>query len=52
MKIVAAVIGMGVGEKHLEAINGFMGSKVKIICEKDKKKLQILKKISQNDSHF
>ena len=31
MKIIAAVIGMGVGEKHLEAINGFMGSKVKII---------------------
>ncbi len=44
MKIIAAVIGMGVGEKHLQAINGFMGSKVKIICEKDKKKLQMLKK--------
>ena len=44
MKIVAAVIGMGVGEKHLEAIDGFMGSKVKIICEKNKKKIQILKK--------
>jgi len=44
MKIIAAVIGMGVGEKHLEAINGFMGSKVKIIYEKDKKKLQMLKK--------
>ena len=44
MKIIDAVIGMGVGEKHLEAINGFMGSKVKIICEKNKKKLQILKK--------
>ncbi len=44
MKIIAAVIGMGVGEKHMEAINGFMGSKVKIICEKDKKKLNILKK--------
>ena len=44
MKIVAAVIGMGVGKKHLEAIDGFMGSKVKIICEKNKKKIQILKK--------
>ena len=44
MKIVAAVIGMGVGEKHLEAIDGFMGSKVKMICEKDKKKIRILKK--------
>jgi len=44
MKIVAAVIGMGVGEKHLEAIDSFVGSKVKIICEKNKKKIQILKK--------
>ena len=44
MKIVAAVIGMGVGEKHLEAIDGFIGSKVKIICEKNKKKIKILKK--------
>ena len=44
MKIVAAVIGMGVGKKHLEAIEGFMGSKVKIICEKNKKKIQLLKK--------
>ena len=41
MKIVAAVIGMGVGEKHLEAIDGFIGSKVKIICEKNKKKIKI-----------
>jgi len=44
MKIVAAVIGMGIGEKHLEAIDGFKGSKVKMICEKNKKKIQILKK--------
>jgi len=44
MKIQAAVIGMGIGEKHLEAIDGFMGSKVKTICEKNKKKIQILKK--------
>ena len=44
MKIVAAVIGMGIGEKHLEAIDGFLGAKVKIICEKNKKKIQTLKK--------
>ena len=47
-KIIAAVIGMGVGKKHLEAIDGYMGSTVKIICEKNKKKIQLLKKkISQ-----
>ena len=44
MKIIAAVIGMGVGKKHLDAIDGYMGSSVKIICEKNKKKIQILKK--------
>ena len=44
MKVIAAVIGMGIGEKHLRAIDGFMGSKVKIICEKNKKKIQVLKK--------
>ena len=44
MRVIAAVIGMGIGEKHLRAIDGFMGSKVKIICEKNKKKIQILKK--------
>ncbi|MDC3068625.1 Gfo/Idh/MocA family oxidoreductase [Candidatus Pelagibacter sp.] len=44
MKIIAAVIGMGIGEKHLTAIDGFLGSKVKIICEKNKKKIKILKK--------
>ncbi len=44
MKIVAAVIGTGIGEKHLEAIDGFIGSKVKIICEKNQKKIKILKK--------
>ena len=37
MKIIAAVIGMGVGKKHLEAIDGYMGSTVKIICEKELK---------------
>ena len=44
MKIVSAVIGMGIGEKHLKAIDGFLGSKVKIICEKNKKNSIILKK--------
>ncbi len=44
MKVKAAVIGMGIGEKHLKAIDGFLGSEVKIICEKDKKKIQMLKK--------
>ena len=39
MRVIAAVIGMGIGEKHLRAIDGFMGSKVKIICEKNKKKI-------------
>ena len=44
MKIIAAVIGMGVGRKHLEAIDGYLGSVVKIICEKNKKKIKTLKK--------
>ena len=44
MKIKAAIIGMGIGSKHLEAIENHKGSKVKIICEKNKKKLNILKK--------
>ena len=44
MKIIAAVIGMGIGEKHLEAIDGCDGSHVKIICEKNKRKIKILKK--------
>ena len=44
MKIIAAIIGMGVGEKHLQAIENYRGSKVKIICEKDKKKIKFLKK--------
>ncbi len=48
MKIIAAVIGMGVGKKHLDAIDGYMGSSVKIICEKNKKKnSNFEKKISQ-----
>ena len=44
MKIVAGVIGTGIGQKHLEAIENYKNSKVKIICELDKKKTLILKK--------
>ena len=44
MKILAAVIGMGIGEKHVEAIENYNLSKVLIICEKNKKKLKYLKK--------
>ena len=44
MKIKAAVIGMGIGEKHVEAIENYNLSKVLIICEKNKKKLKYLKK--------
>ena len=43
-KIKAAIIGMGIGEKHFEAINNYKGSKVLLICEKDKKKIKILEK--------
>ncbi len=48
MKIKAAIIGMGIGEKHLYAIDKYRGSSVKIICEKDKKKINILKKKYSN----
>jgi predicted dehydrogenase len=44
MKIIAAIIGTGVGLKHLEAIHNYKNSLVKIICEKDKTKLKFLKK--------
>tara|TARA_B100000686_G_C16610587_1_gene873582 strand:- start:148 stop:1146 length:999 start_codon:yes stop_codon:yes gene_type:complete len=44
MNINSAIIGMGVGQKHFEALENYRGSKVKIICEKDKKKLKKLKK--------
>jgi predicted dehydrogenase len=44
MKIIAAVIGTGIGEKHIEAINNFEKSKVKMVCEKNKKKFPYLKK--------
>ena len=44
MKINAAIIGTGIGIKHLEAIEGYKKSKVLMICEKDKKKISELKK--------
>ena len=37
MNINAAIIGMGIGQKHFEAIEGYKNSKVVIICEKDPK---------------
>ena len=43
-KINAAIIGTGIGLKHLESIEGYRNSLVKIICEKDKKKIKFLKK--------
>ena len=44
MKIIAAVIGMGIGQKHLDAIDNYKKSFVKIICEKNEKKIKFLKK--------
>ena len=44
MRIIAAIIGTGIGKKHFEAIENYKGSKVKIICEKNKLKLKVLKK--------
>lgn len=43
-KIKAAIIGFGVGKKHFEAIHNYKKAKIKIICEKNLKKLSILKK--------
>ena len=37
---------MGIGQKHLEAIDKYKNCKVVIICEKNKKKINFLKKIS------
>ena len=44
MKIIAAIIGMGVGQKHLEAIENYKNFYVKIICEKNYNKIKLLKK--------
>ena len=43
--INAAIIGTGVGLKHLQAIEGYRKSKVKVICENNLKKLNKLKKL-------
>ena len=46
--MIAAIIGMGIGQKHLDAIENYKKSFVKIICEKNEKKNQIFtKKISR-----
>ena len=42
--IKAAIIGMGIGSKHYEAIENYKSSEVKIICEFNKKKIKELKK--------
>ena len=44
MKINAGIIGMGIGQKHFDAIEGYKNSIVKIICEKDPTKIKKLKK--------
>ena len=44
MNIKAAIIGMGIGKKHFEAIEGYKNSHVITICEKDKNKIIQLKK--------
>ena len=44
MKLKAAVIGSGVGLKHFEAIQNFKKTKVKFICEFDKRKAKLLRK--------
>jgi len=46
--IKAAIIGSGIGIKHLEAIDHYRNSSVKIICEKDKAKVKNLKKKFKN----
>lgn len=45
MKIIAGIIGLGIGEKHLEAIESLnKNCFVKVLCEKNKKKISYLKK--------
>ena len=50
--IRAGIIGMGVGEKHLQAINGYRNCKVVSILEKNKKKISSLKKKYKNINFF
>ena len=42
--IKAAIIGMGIGNKHYEAIENYKSTKVKIICEFNEKKIKQLRK--------
>ncbi len=44
MKVISAVIGMGVGSKHLEAIDSIKNAEVKYICEKNLNLIKILRK--------
>ena len=44
MNINAAIIGTGIGIKHLEAIEDYKKGSVKIICEKNKNRIKFLKK--------
>ncbi len=48
MLIYTAVIGTGIGTKHIEAINFYKNFRVKIICEKNKVKISQLKKKYKN----
>ena len=42
MKIIAGIIGLGIGEKHLEAIEKLNKNYfVKVLCETNKKKYLI-----------
>ena len=44
MKILAGIIGFGIGKKHFESIENYKGSKVKVICEKNGKLINELRK--------
>ena len=47
--IKVGIIGFGIGQKHFEAIHNYKKAKVEIICEKNLKKIKLLKKkISKN----
>lgn len=43
-KINAAIIGMGIGEKHLEAINSYKNATVLMVYEKNMKRRKLLEK--------
>ena len=42
--IKVGLIGLGIGQKHFQAINGYRNCRVVSILEKDKKKISELKK--------